>query len=311
MRQNAKILLEATPNAIKGMRFFHGSVLDLHRQRIQRDISQSMIRLKNLLNRIITVFESTQKTCEEVVRIVNKNSKPKASSNSELFRRRHTMTTPEKPKRSPVVQVKPHSYQPSKAELEEPVTVPHGTTPEDLARAAIPPPGGRGGRRAHRRDLRIGKGRRRSAAEPAPAAARSPSTAPQCAAWPRPVPRRPAHRPDPSARARDRPEPLLPLLQAIDLDPDLTRHGVERLAAQQSQHDVPLAARAPPLPRPPRPPPQPPRRRHGLRAPSVRADPSACITCLDRTISPLPWPLDSPLIRVQENRGALRRARGL
>ena len=29
---------------------------------------------------------------------------------------------------------------------------------------AIPPPGGRGGRRAHRRDLRIGKGRRRSAA---------------------------------------------------------------------------------------------------------------------------------------------------
>ena len=43
--------------------------------------------------------------------------------------------------------------------------------------------------------------------------------------------------------------PLLPRLQAIQLDPDLTRHRVERLPAQQSQHDVPLAARAPPLPR--------------------------------------------------------------
>lgn len=39
----------------------------------------------------------------------------------------------------PVVRVKPHSYQPSKAELEEPIRLPQGTTPEDLARAAVTP----------------------------------------------------------------------------------------------------------------------------------------------------------------------------
>ena len=39
----------------------------------------------------------------------------------------------------PVVRVKPHSYQPSKAELEEEIDLPPGTTPEDLARAAVTP----------------------------------------------------------------------------------------------------------------------------------------------------------------------------
>ena len=39
-----------------------------------------------------------------------------------------------------------------------------------------------------------------------------------------------------------------------------------------------------------------------LRAPSVPADAFTC-TLLDRTISPTPWTLDSPLISVQENWG--------
>ena len=47
------------------------------------------------------------------------------------------MTATEKPKSPMAVQVKPHSYQPSKAELEELVTLPTGTTPEDVARAAV------------------------------------------------------------------------------------------------------------------------------------------------------------------------------
>ena len=83
--------------------------------------------------------------------------------------------------------------------------------------------------------------------------------------------------------------------------PDLTRHGVERLAAQQSQHDVPLAARAPPLPRP-----QDPRPSHrGVGTDSGRADPSACITCLDRTISPTPLAIGFSLNPCPRKPGAL------
>ncbi len=37
------------------------------------------------------------------------------------------------------MRVKRHSYQPSKAELEEPIVLPAGTTPEDLGRAAVMP----------------------------------------------------------------------------------------------------------------------------------------------------------------------------
>lgn len=37
------------------------------------------------------------------------------------------------------VRLKRSTYQPSKAELEEPITVPPGTTPEDLARAIVRP----------------------------------------------------------------------------------------------------------------------------------------------------------------------------
>lgn len=40
-------------------------------------------------------------------------------------------------KRDPVVRAKPHSYQPSKAELEEPVKV--DATPQRLALAAVTP----------------------------------------------------------------------------------------------------------------------------------------------------------------------------
>jgi hypothetical protein len=45
---------------------------------------------------------------------------------------------PEKRDR-PVVRVKPHTYQPSAAELNEPIAFPAGTTPEDLARALVTP----------------------------------------------------------------------------------------------------------------------------------------------------------------------------
>ena len=48
------------------------------------------------------------------------------------------MTAPKTPDR-PTVRVKPHSYQPSKAELEAPLPLPPGTTPDDLARAAVTP----------------------------------------------------------------------------------------------------------------------------------------------------------------------------
>ncbi|MCY4123016.1 MAG: hypothetical protein OXG72_19075 [Acidobacteria bacterium] len=44
-------------------------------------------------------------------------------------------TTPNRPQRH-VVQVKPHGYQPSNAELEAGIELPEGTTPEDSARAA-------------------------------------------------------------------------------------------------------------------------------------------------------------------------------
>ena len=39
----------------------------------------------------------------------------------------------------PVVRVKPRSYQPTAAEMNEPITFPPGTTPEDLARALVVP----------------------------------------------------------------------------------------------------------------------------------------------------------------------------
>ena len=42
-----------------------------------------------------------------------------------------------KPKPKPTVRVKPHSYQPSKAELEEPIKI--DATPEQLARAVLQP----------------------------------------------------------------------------------------------------------------------------------------------------------------------------
>ena len=45
---------------------------------------------------------------------------------------------PEKPDR-PVVHVKPRSYQPTAAEMNEPIVFPPGTTPEDLARALVTP----------------------------------------------------------------------------------------------------------------------------------------------------------------------------
>lgn len=39
----------------------------------------------------------------------------------------------------PVVRVKPRSYQPTAAEMHEPIVFPPGTTPEDLARVLVTP----------------------------------------------------------------------------------------------------------------------------------------------------------------------------
>ena len=44
---------------------------------------------------------------------------------------------PSAPKQKPVVRVRPHSYQPNKAELEEDVRL--DATPEELARAVLRP----------------------------------------------------------------------------------------------------------------------------------------------------------------------------
>ena len=57
--------------------------------------------------------------------------------------------------------------------------IPRSTHPLET----IAPPRRRGGRSAHRRDLRVAKGRRHSAARAPPATAQSPSTARQCGAW--------------------------------------------------------------------------------------------------------------------------------
>lgn len=39
----------------------------------------------------------------------------------------------------PTIRVKPHTYQPSKAEMEEPILVSASMTPEDVARAVTRP----------------------------------------------------------------------------------------------------------------------------------------------------------------------------
>ena len=39
----------------------------------------------------------------------------------------------------PTIRVKPNSYQPSKAEMEEPIRLPAGTTPRRLALAVVTP----------------------------------------------------------------------------------------------------------------------------------------------------------------------------
>lgn len=46
---------------------------------------------------------------------------------------------PAQPPQRRTVRLKHPSYQPSKAELEEPITFPPGTTPEDVLRAVVQP----------------------------------------------------------------------------------------------------------------------------------------------------------------------------
>ncbi len=140
------------------------------------------------------------------------------------------------------------------------------------------------------------------------AAARSPSTARQCVAWQHRARRPAAHRPDPSARARDRPAPE-PATPPDDRTPP-------RLHARPRRVTRPAAAAAPPpasgsrstAARAPRPPTQPPRRRLGLPSPSglPRPEPTQLSSPSSTEPFPLPpWTSDSPLIRVQENRGRL------
>ena len=85
---------------------------------------------------------------------------------------------------------------------------------------------------------------------PAHAAARSPSTAPRCAASPRRA-SPPRGRPGgPARRAlKTGHGPVPPVLQPVDLDAHFPRQRLQRFAAQQPQHHVPLPAHAPALPR--------------------------------------------------------------
>ena len=142
---------------------------------------------------------------------------------------------------------------------------------------------------------------------PARGAARSPSTAPRCDASPRRAPPPLARRDDPLSRVRGQPWPA-PATRRAGRSPR-PPHGTAPPAIRHAAAAAPRRASgwrstAAPAPGAPAPAAAPSARTPvALRAPSVRADPSACTTSLDRTISPPPWTLDSPLIRVQENRG--------
>ena len=99
-----------------------------------------------------------------------------------------------------------------------------------------------------------------------------------------------ARRDDPLSRARGQPWPAPATLRA-GRSPR-PPHGTAPPAIRHAGAAAPRRASgwrstAAPAPgSPPRPPPHPARTPVALRAPSVRADPSACTTSLDRTISP-------------------------
>ena len=136
----------------------------------------------------------------------------------------------------------PHTSPPRVERRARPL--PRATHPLDT----VAPPRRCGGRRAHRRDLRVAKGRRRSAArarsrsssfsiDSSPmcrlaASSSATSGSPACAFRPssRPASARPFH-----------------ASRRIDLHTDFSRDRIKRLAAQQPQHHVPLPARAPTL----------------------------------------------------------------
>ena len=141
----------------------------------------------------------------------------------------------------------------------------------------------------------------------APAAAPLPSTARQCAAWPRPAPPPPARRSDPSAHAREPPglAPSNPPGDRSRLRPPATTRPTTLPAAAAARPPAsgPRSTAAPGPGLQPR-----PRRRHGLQSPSG-LPPSVPIHVPSRSstdpFSQPPWTSDSPLIRVQENKGRL------
>ena len=156
-------------------------------------------------------------------------------------------------------------------------------------------PRGLGERGAHRRDLRI-----------AHAAARSPSTAPRCAASPRRA-SPPRGRPGgPARRAQDRPRPgpaSPPAGRSRRPLPATAPPAIRRAAAAAPRPASGPRSRAAPAPGAP---PHLPRRRRALRSPSglppSPPTPSPARSSIE-PFPPPPWTLDSPLISVQENWG--------
>ena len=156
-------------------------------------------------------------------------------------------------------------------------------------------PRGLGERGAHRRDRRI-----------AHAAARSPSTAPRCAASPRRA-SPPRGRPGgPARRAQDRPRPgpaSPPAGRSRRPLPATAPPAIRRAAAAAPRPASGPRSRAAPAPGAP---PHLPRRRRALRSPSglppSPPTPSPARSSIE-PFPPPPWTLDSPLISVQENWG--------
>ena len=155
----------------------------------------------------------------------------------------------------------------------------------------------------------------------APAAAQSPSTAPQCVAWPHPARRPAAHRPAPADPTRDRPAHG-PSTPPGDRPPN-------RLLARPHQATRRAAAATPPRPvsglrstagRVPRPPTQPPRRHSSLLSPrtisptplDIGFSPNQCPRKLGAlyigfSLNPCPRKLGAPhaLVQVRDNADAL------
>ena len=207
--------------------------------------------------------------------------------------------------------MRPHDAQHPRAGDSDPIQDPKPCV--DLAMAFAVERGPREIGPNRRQQLRVRLPRRRP--PPARGAARSPSTAPRCAASPRRAPPPRARRDEPLSRARGQPWPA-PATRRAGRSPR-PPHGTAPRAIRHAVAAAPRRASgwrstAAPAPGSPA---RPPPRRQGLQSPSG-LPPSAPIPLpvprpSTEPFPPPPWTLDSPLIRVQENRGALRRGRAL